>query len=388
MPIEEMFLKRMFEYDVNKLLPELLKSSKFDYLMIDFFSLQQRLIKLTKNGDAIFINNHKLEKVYEYLINNPAFYDDIEMISSVNDLNENLITQGLRDFAEWLKKYFNEEKIIINYPIYNTEYQSLDGKIHKYSEEQINRTNKFKKIVYGYSDYFCELLPNAHRFVPQINDSYSINILNDSGLNFLPSPVHNSLIANMEIGKQLLSILGLNYGNMSDWLKSSYEGLYLRYLICYQTLKKTKESMLISLNYYFNTIYDSNKHIVIVSAKHEANNFLHKFNCKRKIGLSMPINRHQSYIAVSYLREKFVIENSSDNKQEYTFEIDGLKISIVSGGHPDNISSIQINGTEYSPNRRGLNFCILDCDSLKVVDSFFCDLCCDEFLLIERTRQF
>lgn len=98
------------------------------------------------------------------------------------------------------------------------------------------------------------------------------------------------------------------------------------------------------------------------------------------MGLS-ELGERESYIGVlkdgrvdAELRDELPPEEETpEGYLQYSFD---ENIIILSGGfNHGNLSSIQINGTEYSPNQRGINIVVYDYTENEIYDSTFFDTC-------------
>ena len=66
-----------------------------------------------------------------------------------------------------------------------------------------------------------------------------------------------------------------------------------------------------------------------------------------------------SYYAV--VTDKGVVEDTSQECLDYSGEIDGHKVEVVSSGYnAGKLSSILVDGVEYSKNKRGMNIVVLE----------------------------
>ena len=126
---------------------------------------------------------------------------------------------------------------------------------------------------------------------------------------------------------------------------------------------------------------DLDNQIIFISAKNQSAHKLHKFFNKNKLGLKMEIAPNQSYIAVINKSDKFFYENVSFEELSLHYMYKNLNIFLASD-YKTNLTSIKINNDEYSQNRRGLNFVIVDKNTLKVTQTFYCDTYIDDFLII------
>lgn len=87
----------------------------------------------------------------------------------------------------------------------------------------------------------------------------------------------------------------------------------------------------------------------------------------------------KSYAAVIDSGE-VVIERLSEQKISESLRLGNNNISIISAGFKSgNLSSIKLNETEYSLNRRGFNFVIIDKKQNQVIDTVCFDLHLKEY---------
>ncbi|WP_304405238.1 hypothetical protein [Algibacter lectus] len=108
----------------------------------------------------------------------------------------------------------------------------------------------------------------------------------------------------------------------------------------------------------------------------------------KSIGLESNLNKkfRWSYVGVKNMKTGFAKEIIDTTKVSINFKSEKLDIKLTSigGNKPGNMSSILINGKEYSKNLRGHNFVIIDLKEQKVLDAFNIDTHGDDKLLIKK----
>lgn len=132
---------------------------------------------------------------------------------------------------------------------------------------------------------------------------------------------------------------------------------------------------------YLSDINDA-RYTMFISVKDDASNALTEeiVSAMCKLGLNMDLTgkfRSSYYAVISNGR---VIEDMGAVKLEASGIIDnnGLTYSIVSAGYDcGNVSSIIINGKEYSRNSRGLNIVVYNNETSQIIDSVCFDTCND-----------
>ncbi len=140
-----------------------------------------------------------------------------------------------------------------------------------------------------------------------------------------------------------------------------------------------------NLNEYFSNYKFFKNKIIVISAKDEASKYFNLFTEKRKYSLIKEIKYRNSYIAVIDIKRQFYYEHTSNDMYECSYKVKDKFIDIISAGYDKgNKSSIKIDDTEYSCNRRGLNVAVFNYRTLTLIDKFYCDTYSDQFLTIRR----
>ena len=158
-------------------------------------------------------------------------------------------------------------------------------------------------------------------------------------------------------------------------------GPYGNLLKMKKVIDGTEKNIVTNLNYYVNNLLNLDKYIVLISVKNQAANKLNKFFARTKLYLDMNIKKSQSYVAIVNKKDNFIKEIVSNDKAELNYKCGNTNICLI-GDYKSNLTSILINDKEYTSNRRGLNFVIINAETFEVEDRFFCDTYIDDYLLI------
>ena len=378
----ENFNRRMINYDLNKKTAiDALLNSDCEYVMIDMFNLFKPCLKVTLQNKSIYLKNTR-EELVEKFLKDAKIGVKTEIIKS-EDVNEKLIQKGLEKLANFLKQHFDEQKIIINYPVFCKRFWNLDGKIVDYSANDQRLFSQKENLINKWSNYLATLLPKAKKFKPAIQGKLCSCYVVTDNIKNNPNPVHLSNKDMLTMVTELINVLEepIQSKPLLYQLNDVCEKLQANVVKQVKNIERLKTGVFTSLNYYVNNILDLSKHIVLISAKNQASQQLNKFFAKSKINLEMNFSKSQSYIAVINKLDNFLYEQSSDEKVEYKYVYKDIEIELLSH-YKENLSSIKVKGQEYSTCRRGLNIVILNNKNLKVIDSFYCDTYIDENLLI------
>ena len=381
-PIEN-FARRMTYYDLNKYpVIDGLKKAKSDFIMIDLFVLFKPCLKIIQNGKSIYLKNVNLNKIAVYLeqlLENAK----IETLK-YNEVDEKLIYQGLDKLAIFLKENYEEKNIILHYPVFCSRYWDLNNKIINFGDKEKNIFIKRSNYVNKFTDYLFSLLPKSKKFKPEeFLKNPCAKYRETDDISGLPNPVHLSNKDLIICSTNLIKLLNLDIKDNSllNLLNDEVAMLNNRVVKLKNTVDKLSKNVLTSLNFYFNSICDLKKCVVLISVKNQCANHLNKFYAKSKLQLEMSISSCQSYVAIVNLNENIIEEKVSNDRVELDYNINNKNIHLISD-YKSNITSIMVDGVEYSTNRRGLNFVILDNQKLRVIDYFYCDTYIDENLLI------
>lgn len=379
----ENFLRRMFDLDVNKKIISELKRVHSDYLVIDLFTTGCNCLKLTKGKKTVFINNNAIVDIYRYLKNHTQHNIVAEMVS-FTDIDDKFVLKGLEQLAQFIKQNYSLEKVCIIVPQYATKYLDAENRLKEFAGQDLDTIINRRKVVTKYSDFLYELLPGCKKLIPQSISEYCVYLSYDKmGIN--PGPVHFPKYDERKIAQQLASVLEDENCVVDELklVKEEYDALNNCQYKTINILRKIQDSVITSLNHYVTRFIDLNRHIVVVSVKHEASTKLHKFYEKNKIELNMKIAKAQSYIGIVDKSSNFKYEEASDSSLVYTYNKNGKILHVKSAGaYCGNVSSIMIDGKEYSQNRRGLNFTVLDNTTFEVLQSFYCDTYDDDYVMI------
>ena len=199
---------------------------------------------------------------------------------------------------------------------------------------------------------------------------------------------HLNLLGAEKVSLFLGKMLANDYGIPSRRLRD-YDKKDLLY-------RKAVSIARIELAYTLSDYVDSIKHsnndfIVLISVKDDMRTCLSDDDIRALKQLNLKsdffnMEYNDSFIAIID-NNNVIYEATSNREQEYENLFDFGKISISSAGYLDgNLSSIIVNGTEYSMNQRGINIVVLDKETGLIVDSSNCDTW-DEYHEVKHDHQ-
>ncbi len=386
-PIEN-FNRRMLDEDANKKVIKATLDANADILILDFYSLIRDPIKITYNGKSCYVSNTRFNEIIKNLQSKNISCKLIPF----NKIDKQCFLHGLDLLCEFVTKNFIEKqkKVIVLYPAFNNKYLDVRGRVLDYPQQVLNSNNfKYETLLF-YENYFTEKLKGCKIFKPKPLSGYSVHVQYDQETD-LPSVVHHPKYDELKFACELYNIINnKNEGfDLYTLLAKEFDKLnnFAFKLVC--DVNKSKSNLITNLNNIVYNLIDLDKHIVIISAKDECSVKLPRFMAKTKLGLKMPVEFRQSYVAIIDKNNSFIFEQNSSDKIIKNYEIEGLKVDIKSAGILCGyISSIIINGKEYSKNERGLNFVIIDNKTLNVVSSFSCDTFYDDNLIVKLENKF
>ncbi len=388
-PVEN-FTRRIVDYDLNKTAIRDLERAKSEYIVIDLFPIYMDAVKVTFNKKTAYLRSVKANFIHDFFLMNPVKGYSFELLR-FNQIDTVYVKNGLKKLAEWLKANYEQEKIIINYPIICDKYYDADDILTDYTEKRKRELNEQKELITYWSEFLASLLPNCVNFTPKLKEKYARYRLADN-LKNSAVPVHYTSENAISIVSQFMDIF--KDGCFESERDSEFEllkkdDLHTSNVACKLNaiVNMTASSLITSLNNYVSNVLDLKKHVVIIATKNQASTKINKFFNKNKLGLKMELVANQSYVAIINKAGNFVKELSAV-KEAVSLSCKYKRLNICA--HSDfvkNISSITVNGKEYSSNRRGLNFVILDNKTFEVVDTFYCDTHSDNFLIVQSNLK-
>ena len=381
-PIEN-FVRRMIDYDLNKdsAINDLVNAGS-EYLLIDMFALFKPCLKITQNNKTVYLKNVRTDYVkgqLEKLLNNAKI-----KLLNYEEIDEKLIYNGLKKLANFIKNHFDEEKIILHYPIFCEKYCDLENKIERYTNKDITTFMNRSNLINKFTDYLFSLLPRAKKFIPKSFLKFPCAIYRETdNILGLPNPVHLSNKDLLLSATELIKVINLNIKEspLINLLSDEVLSLNNRIVKMKKVIDGTEKNIVTNLNYYVNNLLNLDKYIVLISVKNQAANKLNKFFARTKLYLDMNIKKSQSYVAIVNKKDNFIKEIVSNDKAELNYKCGNTNICLISD-YKSNLTSILINDKEYTSNRRGLNFVIINAETFEVEDRFFCDTYIDDYLLI------
>ncbi len=144
---------------------------------------------------------------------------------------------------------------------------------------------------------------------------------------------------------------------------------------------------IVDLNVYLEAVKDP-RYIVFISAKDDATFSLNDEVISRlmSLGIELDFGSHFRDSIVAICHKEGTIVKASDQPilENGDWPEYDLSYSVYSAGDKcGNLSSIEINGVDYSVNERGLNIVVYDTDSRKIIDS----VAFDTYKTLDATRK-
>lgn len=400
---KEEFTARMICCDFNKNVPQLLKESKSEYLLLDLYNIIQNVVEMKYNNKIIYT-----QFSYDRY---SCFFENLDKISEIKDKNkfehlsysykeadDSMICGGLDKLANFIKNNYKAENVIINIPEFSRIYIDKDDKIGEYNESDLRNGNACLNVIEKYSYYLKEKIPGCK--ILEFSDLNLVAQKNrfDSASSLIPPQMHYCITHRLNKSEKLLSLLNIDFKEYNQMPESvlmvdyEYAKLHNQYL---KTIKgefaKNITTHELSLNDYVERIENIADFIIIISAKDEASYSLPYFTNKDILGLEMPIKFRGSYIAIIDKSRNFIKETCSEEGLIFEYKNnlpnDSSVLITSQGYNSGNKSSIILksknSSQELSQNRRGLNIVLLNATTLEVVDSFSCDTHLDKELKIK-----
>ena len=385
----EQFYRRMFDLDVNKKIISRLEEKQSEYLVIDFYIMTRDMLRISKGNDSVYINNVSYQRIHNF-INSQRKMELSSRIVPLDEIDQSIVFAGLDNLADFAKTHYKQENVIVFAPVFSTKYCNTNGDIVNYSVEEIENIKKSQAIVDLYTNYFLTQIPNAKKFVPESTREYACYRESDFGV-LKPNFTHHPKYDEVGYAYQFYNLIFEQ--NLEcpryEYLSHEYDNLTNRVYKLANLVFKTTYDAITSLNNYIYRILNLDKYIVAISARDNASTYLNKFISKNILKLNFPISFRQSYIGIVDKVGDYYFEQSSDNALEKEYVVRKNIIKINSAGYLcGNNSSILVNGVEYSLNKRGLNFAIIDNQTFEVVNQFCCDVHADENLLISLNPKY
>ena len=160
------FVEKTIDMDLNRKTLSTYENSDADYIIIELASLIFPAYKVYYNDKWVYSVNIEAPRCYEML---GLKYEKVE-------LTDEIIYKGLNDFADYMRKKWDLNKIILYKEPEPKFYMGEDGKVYSYPMGSYNYESSVR--LNRYIEYLYNLLPETKMF---INPSLQIcNSLTDN----------------------------------------------------------------------------------------------------------------------------------------------------------------------------------------------------------------
>lgn len=384
------FSIRNIEYDINKSAIKEILSKRSEYIIIDLFTLRDKIYKISYNNKVVYITTNNFQENKDEFINCLKKQNINVKCEAVDfqNINEDIIINGLKKLSKFLEDNF--ENIIINIPKVAKKYYSLDNKLVEYNNKKLEDYLYWENIVDKYSRILSKNISKA-KILEWDNNVIGRNLFYSDFINGnVPNAVHLIHENYSVLENRLLNLLGINY---TDYYKEplspdslNYEILMNRYVYLNYKFDKITKFMFCNINGYTNFLKRLKNHLIVFCVHADAQNKIKYWNNRFLLGLNFKFNFRDSYIGIIDTKNNFKYENSSKDALTYTYNIPNTedKVFIESHGfYANNFSSIKFRSQEYSKQKRGINIFVLDLNLMSVVDCANCDTCLDNDLKMD-----
>ena len=385
------FINRNLDYSLNKTLFETLQKKPSEMAFVDLYALIDPMVRVIyKNASTVIITNDvknsmtKLARTND-LVNNSEKIEFVEVL--IKNLSENEIKKGLLNFCEKLNNLF--KKVVIIYPAFSKKYFDKNGRMVDYSPEELKIFEEKKKIIDKCTDFVGEHLNNKIIFKYKENLIARYTEGNDFKL-MKPNPVHYLVWQKIKCFSELLKILNINADDFlseNDVQNVMLEKTKNQVVEYHNKFKENLgKKLLININVYTNFLKTLKHHLIIFCVRDEATSKLKFWLNRFELGLNFKIGYRDSYFAIIDIKNNFVTEKASHDKLDFNYKIPDTDKSVYVESHgfdAQSLSTIVFKNLELSKNKRGINFAVIDLNTLEVIDRATCDTHEDEFLLVD-----
>lgn len=292
-------------------------------------------------------------------------YPDIYIITDTKDTNSHATNEIFGYIVEHAKKY-NESvlnRLIVQ--IYNEQmyYQVMNVYPFRSIVYTLYQTNASNETVLDFvKDTGIKVVG---MFESRMSDSF-VNELNRLGVYIYVYTINDMATANGLLQKGV-------YGIYTDYLLE--EELELRQIQSRQDLRSID-----TIENYIEQLNKQMEMIMILSVRGDtlsnSNEQLEELLCCCGAKEALFDGNETGYVLLANSGEAFYEEKSLDKLIEYKSSIGTSELAVVSGGGDkyEAVSSIVIDGIDYSPNQSGLNIVVYDTKNQLVYDIINYDL--------------
>ena len=383
------------DYNINKTAIKALENKKSEYFFIDLYPLaNDSIFEVEYNNKKTYVQLDWFRRVFD-TINNDNIKNNVNIkynYIKIDQIDENIIINGLKKLADWASK--NYKNIVIVWPVLAKSFLNKESKIQKYSSQKLNQINSMQKIIDKYTELLSKFIKSA-KVLKWKNDYYARLVHFDyfnikSGLTVEPNFVHLLTKNYEDIATNLLKLLNLGY---KQWYDEDLDFETMKVEKLKNVVEELKgfrdnniEEVYCHIISYTNYLNKLKHHLIVISGKGDIKKSLRFYRNKNTLSfgknyLKWNVLSNESYIAVIDTKNNFIYENHSADKSMYEYKVPNLNKSVYIESSLDN-SSIKYGDVEHSMNQKGINFFILDLDNNEIIDSSYCDISNDEYMLV------
>lgn len=385
-----------FNFNTNKTLVSEIEKVNADFIFIDIYSLVNdsfHIIKFKDKETLVQLDwfSSVFTKINSFLKKNNLFLSETPV--TLENIDKNKIFNELKKFANYLNTL--NKTIIVVWPKLTTKYFDYDYQIKQYLPQTQESYHKKQKILDEFTSHFIKNL-NSPKIL-KWNDDFTSRLINSDYAKIFknqtaePHAVH-LLQSNYEwLASSVLSMLNIDYKNFYnkplDYISYRNESVKNEY----EKLKSFRDNNIDNIhchiNAYTNYLLTLNHHIIVFSGKGDISKNLRFWKNKSLLGITNKflrwnVKENDNYIALIDTKNNFVYEKISEDKLSYLYQIPNSQKTIYIESS-NLLSKIEFFNKDYSYNKNGLNFFIINLNTSTVVDFGTCNIAKDQFMLVE-----
>lgn len=392
------FTKRMMNFDLNKEGLNAVLRKKSEYIMVDLTSLTFSFCRCSYKGKETFARNFEQPNCFKELQRVCCDFNYVEYDYSRAE-QEN-VKKGLKELAQWIKKYYCQDKIIINVSEYATHWLNKEYRKKEYSNDlrdSFKKKNAYLKEAYA---FFIEQFDASSIKVLRCIDgktSRNYNLTEDfSGLHYLKDDNEKQAdvlidMLNIDYDKfRTRDLSGLSYWAEKDstslrvinrklWEQSTKS---LPMIMHYELIKQNE------INSYFNALkaIENDDLIICFAVRDSASKYIDKVENFDGLNFHEKIKYRQAYACIDSIKDNLIIESKTQENfcavshvfsPQFSIKVcsKAYSVALEEKSEPTHFEVVQDgNVYKYVATVRGLNVLVWSRKYSGLVDFFGVDL--------------